>query len=500
MSSINADTAPYDAAVIDVGSNSVRLVLYRIEGRAVWTVHNEKVLAGLGRDLATTGRLNRKGVATALTALRRFNAIVERNPAAKVHVAATAAVREAADGGDFCRAVQDSCGLSPRVVSGGEEARLSALGVIGGAPDTRGLVGDLGGASLELVPVKNGRIADGVTLPLGPFGIPPEAKASPEATRAFLDKKLGKLKSRFGRDELNVVGGAWRTLAHLHMRLRAYPLEILHQYSFDAREIEETIAFAVRQSAASLASIEGFSRRRTETLPHAALVMEGLVRNLGVQRVTVSAFGLREGLLFDAMPPEVFARDPLIDGAAALGGRRELAEVLGANLQAWLGPVIRRLPPLFHGRDTALIAAACRLAELGSQMHPDHRADLIFDQVLRAPIPGVNHVERVFLAATLFSRHTASNNIRDPEVVGRLLDRPRLDRARAIGALIRLGCDLSGKNGAILADAPIAVADNRLRLAAADDRSEALMGEQVAKRLSFAATRLGLATETKVKS
>ncbi len=143
--------APRDAAVIDIGSNSVRLVVYRLEGRAIWTVFNEKVLAGLGRDLAKTGRLSPEGVIQTLQALKRFRAVLEAVNPAETFVVATAAAREAKDGQDFIDRVRDETGFVVRVLSGEEEAHYAAVGVLAGAPDADAVVGDLGGASLELV-------------------------------------------------------------------------------------------------------------------------------------------------------------------------------------------------------------------------------------------------------------------------------------------------------------------------------------------------------------
>jgi len=475
-----------DAAVIDVGSNSVRLVLYRIEGRAVWTVFNEKILAGLGRDLAITGRLSPGGVASALIALKRFRALLDASRPAQIFAAATAAIREAEDGPAFCRQVALETGLDLRVLSGKEEARYAALGVLAGAPGSHGLVGDLGGASLELIRVASGDLSDGVTLPLGPFAVGEPGRFDPDRIRAAVARSVDPIARRFSADTLNAVGGAWRNLALLHMRLAAYPLEIVHQYAIGRREVLDAARFISQQSKGSLERIEGISRRRVETLPHAALVLEALVDRLDIQQVVMSAYGLREGLLFEAMAREVRDRDPLIEGCAALGARKSLAEALGLSLEHWLAPAFDKLEPLFESdegrRDPVLLAAACRLADLGAQLHPDHRADLLFDQVLRAPIPGMNHAERAFLACAAFARHTAATTIPRPDMVARLLTPERYQRARALGSAIRLGCDLSGRSPDLLAHAHLEIRPNTVLLQADEGWAATLLGEQTAKR------------------
>ena len=479
-----------DAAVIDVGSNSVRLVLYRLDGRAIWTVFNEKVLAGLGRDLSATGRLAPDGVASALLALSRFAALLEARKPAHVFIAATAAVREAADGPAFCRRVEAETGLRMRVLSGEEEARYAALGVLAGAPGSEGLVGDLGGASLELTRLTDGAPGAGVTLPLGPFSLGGRGPFNAHRARAVADREIGAVAGAFSTDTLNAVGGAWRNLALLHMRMSGYPLSIIHQYEISRSDALQAARFIGQQSRGSLERVDGISRRRLEGLPHAAVVLETLVDRLDIQKVTLSAYGLREGLLLDALDHDVRALDPLVEGCAALGVRPALAEALGVALEAWLSPSFARLPPLFGGRDRILLSAACRLAEFGAQLHPDHRADLVFEQVLRAPIAGMDHAERLFLACAAFGRHTGAAVMPEPAIVNRLLTSERYVRARALGAAIRLGCDLSGRTPELLAHARLEIKPGAVVLQAEDGWTAMLFGEQTGKRAATLASLL----------
>jgi len=487
MSPSASSASQADVAVVDVGSNSVRLVMYRLDGRAIWTVFNEKVLAGLGRDIAATGRLAPEGAAQAMQALTRFQAIIAANRPAKVYAAATAAVRDARDGPDFVRRVQAETGLRLKVLTGAEEARYSALGVIAGSPRADGLVGDLGGASLELTRITGGEPGSGVTLPLGPFAFP--APFNPDAAKAAVARELRAISSGYAARTFNAVGGAWRTLAQLHMRLADYPLGIIHQYELSRADALEAARFIEGQSRGSLERIEGISKRRVETLPHAAAVLEGLIEGLGLQRVVLSAYGLREGLLFESMNRLTRQENPLVAGCAALGGRPQAAETLGAALDAWLQSAFERLEPAFGARDGVLLAAACRLADFGAQLHPDHRADLVFEQVLRAPIAGADHAERVFLACAAFGRHTASSVNPAPHIVGRLLTPERYQRARAIGAAVRLGCDLSGRGPDLLTRARLEFKPDAVILQAEAGWEVALLGDPVGKR---AATLAGL--------
>jgi exopolyphosphatase/guanosine-5'-triphosphate,3'-diphosphate pyrophosphatase len=486
---------PRQAAVIDVGSNSVRLVIYRLDGRAIWTVYNEKALAGLGRDLPTTGRLSTEGAELAMTAIRRYRALLDGWRGEDVTAAATAAVREAADGPAFLRRVREETGLEVQVLSGDEEARYAALGVLAGQPDAEGVVGDLGGSSLELIRLSLAGPEEGATLPLGPFALGAPRALDIERTRRVLDVAFAPFAQRFTASEFHAVGGAWRNLALLHMEMASYPLRVAHQYEMSRADALDVCRFVARQSRNSLERMQGLSKKRFETLPYAALALDALIEHLGVERIVISAFGVREGLLFDAMEPEMRRRDPLIAGCDALTSLRGAAPDLGGPLEAWLTPMFEKLPPVFGARDPVLLAAACRLADLGARLHPDHRADLAFEQVLRAPIAGMSHPERAFLASVVFARHTAATTTPEAQGLARVISAERRARARALGAAVRLGCDLTGRNPRLLEKSAVTIHGDRLTLTAARGWEDMLLGEQTAKRAQTLANILKLKLE-----
>ena len=491
-SAVPAYAATREFAAIDIGSNSIRLVLYRLEGRAIWTVFNEKVLAGLGRDMAATGRLSEDGAALALTALKRFAAVIDGVKPAQTFVAATAAVREAEDGLAFCERVAAETGLVIRVLSGEEEARYAALGVIAGMPLADGVAADLGGSSLELVGIEGGRVGRGVTLPLGPFSLASEGPFDVDALRETIAGRL-KPAGTYRTDTLYAVGGAWRTLAQVHMGHDRYPLHIVHQYVMEADEARDIARLIARSSRTSLERWKGLSKKRAETLPHAALVLEGLIDRLGLERIVLSAWGVREGLLFEALDEETAAADPLLAGCTALGARQGISPGLPGAIFGWIEPIITALPKAFGAkRDRVLADAACRLADLGARLHPDHRIELAFDQVLRAPIPGQTHAERAFLATAVNARYGGGTSTPEPDTIARLLDDDQKTAARALGLAIRLACDLSGRSPQLLVNAHIAVTDGVLVLSASDGYADVLLGEQTRRRGKALAEALGL--------
>jgi exopolyphosphatase/guanosine-5'-triphosphate,3'-diphosphate pyrophosphatase len=495
MSPGDSASAPRDVAVIDVGSNSVRLVLYRLEGRAIWTTYNEKVLAGLGRDLGATGKLSPPGVEAAMAALRRFKAVLDAAKPAEVFTAATAAVRDATDGPGFVQRVKNEVGLTLRILSGEEEARYAALGVLAGAPDCSGVVGDLGGASLELTRLEPGGPGDAVTLGLGPFALGFSGGDDPRKLRKQIEARVEAVADRFGGETFHAVGGAWRNLALLHMGISGYPLQIVHEYEMNRGEALTAARLILQLSPSSLERIPGVSRKRLETLPYAAAVLEVLVERLGIRRILTSAYGLREGLLYEAMAPDVREQDPLIAGSAALGGRLAADEGLGRALETWIAPAFSSLPKVFGERDKVLVAAACRLADLGATLHPDHRATLVFEQVLRAPIAGQTHAERAFLAVASFHRHTASETLPEPATISRILPEPNRRRARALGAAVRLGCDLSGRSSTLLSHSRISLDNGKLLLTTEPKWADMLLGEQTKRRAQALAQALGSSLE-----
>lgn len=485
--------ASCEAAVVDIGSNSVRLVIYRLEGRAIWTVFNEKVLAGLGKGLDQTGRLSSDGVRGALTAVRRFKAVLDAAQPTSVHVVATAAVRDAEDGPAFTAQIRRETGLEVRVLSGAEEGYFSALGVLAGDPQAAGVAGDLGGSSLELARIDGGGPADAVTLPLGPFSLGAPKPFDPGRVRLAVHAKLSAVAPRFRAREFHAVGGAWRAMALIHMAVSDHPLRIVQQHRMSASDALDVARFVAKQSRASLERIPGVAKKRAETLPYAAAVLESLVEQLGFERLIISAYGLREGLLFAAMPASIRERDPLVQGCSALGARQGAAEGLGPALADWLKPAFLDLPAEFsQTREAILIEAACRLADVGARLHPDHRADLAFAEVLRAPIAGQTHAERAFLAAAVHARYGGPPSLPERGVVERLLTESRRARARALGLAMRLGCDLSGRTPALLQESRVAIGGGKLIVTARPNWAHMLLGEQTAKRAGALAAALGL--------
>ena len=472
-------------AVIDIGSNSIRLVVYDGLKRAPLPVFNEKVLCGLGRGVEKSGRLNPDGKVQALDALERFAVLAAAMRVGRLDVIATAALRDAEDGPAFVDAIERRTGLTVRVISGEEEARLSAMGVLSGTPAADGLVGDMGGGSLELIRLDHGVIGEHVTTPLGPLRLMESGAVKQNGLIRTIDQhfeKLGWLSQVKGRP-FYPVGGGWRALAKLHMEQAKHPLHIIHHYTVPAGEAREFAALIAKQSRSSLEKMSG-SRRRVDTLPYAALVFERLLRAAQPSVVVFSAFGLREGHLFSLLSPETQRQDPLL--AAADDWAQRFGR-LGdpALLIAWTGG-------LFAGEDDAaarLRHAACLLSDVGWADHPDYRAEHAFLRVLRFPFPGVDHDERAFLALAVYARYTGTIDGPVTQGARALLSDAQALKALVLGLALRLAHTLTGGATALLQRTVLKVSGERLVLILPDDGSVP-SGEVVQRRLDALAKAL----------
>jgi exopolyphosphatase/guanosine-5'-triphosphate,3'-diphosphate pyrophosphatase len=482
---------PGRVAVIDVGSNSLRLVVFDKRSRCPVPVFNEKALPGLGRGLEKSGKLNPDGVKSALVNIARFVTMAEAMGVESLDLLATAAVRDADDGKTFAAEIEERTGRKVRIVSGEEEARLSAMGVIAGVPEADGLMGDLGGGSLELVQLDKGRIGQQVTLPLGPLRLIEATGGDLDAAQKLIDKQLEKLDwlSDIKGRTLYPVGGNWRGFARIHMEQTDYPLHMIHEYRMLRRDAEELARLLSRLGKRSLVDIVGVSRRRLETLPLGVLVLERLLKIAKPQRVLFSAYGLREGFLFSTLDEAAQAADPLLVGCADLAGADGRFGSVSDQLDDWIAPLFRSEG---HAR-ARLREAACLLSDIAWREHPDYRAEQAFTRALRLPVAGITHEERVTVAMILAIRYGGAVDAPFIDPLRSLVVDEDVNFAMRVGATIRLAYSLSGGTPHMLGLTAIERSGSKLVLHLPKD-GEALFGEAVQRRLDAVGRAFGLAT------
>lgn len=482
-----ADLRPRRWGVLDIGSNSVRLVIYDISGAAFSPIYNEKVLAGLGRSLRASGRLDPDGCEAGLAALSRFTLIAKGQGVEKLLIGATAALREASDAPQFIADVKAKTGLDITPISGAEEARLSAMGLMSALPGADGLAADLGGASLELIPLRRGRLSAGETFPLGPFKMLGKDQMSApldvKALQERIDMALAGKAFEKGR-KLYLIGGAWRNLAKLHQIRTDYPLRTLQAYALPPKNAEALARWAMSPGGqAEILASPVLSSRRAETLPYSAVLLEALLERLAPSEIIISTTGLREGLIYDALGPDIRARSALHDGCRDLA-RGNLQEPNFADpLYEFLKDASQDFPRAFsESREDALRKAACLLAGMGKGLHPAYRAELVFEDVLYAPLSGLTHSERAFLALTLYRSFTSRAEGPNDGAIERLLSPDQRRAAEIYGLAIRLAIVASGRSPDLLEAFTLKIENGKAALTVAPQQA-ALMSARVKHRL-----------------
>ncbi|MEO0399595.1 MAG: Ppx/GppA family phosphatase [Pseudomonadota bacterium] len=475
-------------AVIDIGSNSVRMVVYDGPLRAPFAICNEKSLCGLGRNMGPDGSLNPDAVAFALATLKRFRGLLNDYGAPVVYAVATAAVRSASDGEEFVRRA-NAIGFDIDVIDGAREAALAALGVLSYEPDAEGLVGDMGGGSLELIEVSGGALGSAISLPVGPLALMQQTDGDLKKAKTLIEDALDGCGWLAGKGEraLYTVGGAWRAIARIHMQLRNHPLSILHHYEVSAREAADVCRFIASQSRASLQEIPGIPRRRIETLPYAALVLSAVLMRAGVSKLLVSAGGLREGVIYDHLTTEERKADPLLSGAAFLAGRLSPTPSYGAA-------VARALAPLFQSADETdrrLVTAASTLIDAGAFFHPDLRGEHLYDTALRTPFYSIAHADRVALALALYTRHEGKDvySLERPEFT--LIPLARREWAIRLGLALRLLASFAPKSPAPLDGVTVSMRGETLVFSTPARRAD-LVQDLIIRRLDALATAFGV--------
>jgi exopolyphosphatase/guanosine-5'-triphosphate,3'-diphosphate pyrophosphatase len=479
-------------AVIDIGSNSVRLVVYEGLTRSPTPIFNEKVLAGLGREVQSTGLLAQDAVDKALKTLRRFRALCDRIGAQQVHVIATAACRDADNGKSFVQDAQKICRTKVEVISGKREAKLSALGVVSGFYQPNGIVGDLGGGSLELTDIRRHKVKTGITLPLGGLALQDiSAKSIKKAEKVVREALAGAHLLKDGRGRtFYAIGGAWRALARLHMWQHGYPLHVMHGYVIPAREAYEFAGLVHRVNPETLSQIEVVADARRPLLAYAALVLENLLEIARPKEVMISALGVREGLLYSMLDAEERRKDPLLVVSSELNLLRSRSPAHGEELIAWTDRFMASTGLDETVEERRLRHAACLLADIGWRAHPDYRGEQSLNIIANASFIALDHPGRTFLALAVFFRHVG---LIDDELSPRLRELASsrvLDRARILGAALRVAYLVSASTPGVLPMTPMTVARGRLVLRF-EKKTKDLAGERVFTRLRQLARLIG---------
>lgn len=479
--------------IVDIGSNSVRLVVYDGLTRTPIPLFNEKAVCALGSGLQQSGRLNPEGVEMALASVERFVHLARAMEVDRLDVLATAAARDAGDGPEFIRRLEERCDVKVRLLSGEEEARNAALGVLCSIPDADGMVADLGGGSLELVVVENHRCGTFSSMPLGVLRLQDQSGGDRARAVDIIDQHLAALDwlgQGRGRS-LYAVGGAWRTIARILIEQMNYPLHVLDNFTLSAPDALSLLDLMSRQSRKSLEKIPGVSKRRLATLPVAAMILERLVQVIQPSQLVFSVYGMREGQFFQNLPGPVREEDPLISACADLALAAGRFTEHARELMDWMSPLF----PNESGPLQRLRLAACLLGDIFWSEHPDYRAEQGLLKVLRLPFMGLSHTDRAALALAVYYRYTSSDDHPMAAQARLLLEDERVKRVRVIGNALRLGHTLSGGAPGLLARTRLKMTPERLVLEVPAGHP-VYSGDASARRFEKLAAVLGLANSS----
>ncbi len=449
-------------AVIDIGSNSVRLVVYSALTRTPIPLHNEKVICALGRGLEKTGRLNADGVGLAIETVARFVTLAKALGVVRVDAMGTAAVRDAADGAEFARTIEKRCKVKVQILSGKEEAERSAMGVLCGIPDADGITADLGGGSLELVQVGGGVIREPTTLPLGLLRLEEASDGNQSKALSIINKALDKHKwvAKGSGKTLYAVGGAWRALARVCIAQMDYPLHVLDNFTLDRQQAISLFDVIARLSSKSLEQIKGVPKSRLANLPLAAAILERLLVVSKPRDVVFSIYGMREGQFFNALPEATRKLDPLISIVEEIGRSAGRDPKTGRETFEWMSPLFKEE----SSAQLRLRLAACLLRDVWWTEHPDYRAEQAFLRVLRLPFLGLGHEDRAGLALALYYRYSATLSEPIVEQAHALLEEPRIHRVKTAGFAMRLAYALSAGGPGVLCKTSLQVEGKKLIL------------------------------------
>lgn len=467
-------------AVIDIGSNTVRLVIYGGPERAPIVVHNEKVTAKLGRSLAETGRLSGKGVNAALAALARFRMLLDLEQVDSLDIVATAAARDASDGPQFLQQVA-ALGFQPRLLSGEEEAETSALGVIAAFPGAQGIVADLGGGSLELIDIDGEDSRHGVSLPMGTLRLPQLREKGPRGFSRFVASQLDATDWEAEPDAtLYLVGGSFRSLGKLALSQSGLTIDDPHGHSQDR---DAAVAFArriARLPAEELGPGTGIAASRLASMPHTAALLDALLARLQPKRIVYSAWGLREGMLYRSLEPGVRAQDPLLAGVSAFAQRQGVSLKDAARVAAWT--------TLDGAEADRLHVAATLLALAAAYLEPNLRASHGVEWAMRKRWLGVERRDQALLGATVLA---SCGRLALPPDIGLLADAKDLHEAQARGLAIRLCRRFSSFAKRSLSDCSLTIEQGHLTMSMAPPLG-VLVNEGVLRDLKILASHLGV--------
>lgn len=448
--------------VIDIGSNSIRLVVYDDLSRAPFPRFNEKSMVALGVGIGEDGRFSADTISRALYAIVRLSSIAQAMEVERVDVLATEATRRASNGHELIDAIREQTGLETRILTGEEEAFYSAHGVISGFYQPKGMFGDIGGGSLEVAEVITDSVGTRMTsMPLGALPVTAKLQEGYGNAKKWVDEILTEhLPPMLTNPVFYAVGGGWRALARIHIAMNDLPIRVVHGYEVPAEDIRTLARDIAKMSPEQVAALPDVPSRRISTLPASALVMSRVLRKLAPDTVAFSAYGLREGWLYKQLDDAEQYRDPLLECAQAIGLPVARVPAFSEALGKWTDD-------LFPGetqQEKRLRLAVCALTDIAWREHEKVRATDSFLRLLQFPFVGLSHPERAFISVAILARYAGKVDDSVRSTTSGLLTASELRRAEILGCALLLGHRFSASVPEILTHARLRIDADAVRL------------------------------------
>ena len=438
-------------AVIDIGSNSARIVVYHLEGGlSTQILASSRGSLRLVRELDATHRLSREAQERAFTALQDFRAIALGAGATRTFALATAAVRDAENGQAFMAEVKKRFGFDVRILSGEEEARYGFLGAVGGLPVDHGVLFDVGGGSMQVTRFRQRRVMHAVSLPLGSLRLsdaflksdPPsdgEVRRLSDHARSLLEE-AGVAPLEPG-ESLVGTGGTLRNLAKVDLRSRDYPVTRLHGYLLTRKRLKEVLELGTERKLKKRGDISGLNEDRGDSIVGGGLAIAALVRLLEADEVWVSGQGVREGLARSLTSEDLPSpRDVRTASVRALAARFAGWEAESASRRAAIAEALLSALDLAPDQDVkeGLLHAAA-LLDVGRSVDYFDRHEHVADIVLATDLLGFSH-RGIALVSSIV--RAAGDEDAKPRSYAPLVTPKDEEAVRRAGALLALADDI----------------------------------------------------------
>ncbi len=444
-------------AVLDIGSNSIRMVIYEHQTRALTPLYNEKSACALGQGVALSGLLNEDNMQKALKTMRRFALVIKLMRVKDVYCVATSAVREAKNGKDFTQKVEEITGVKVQILSGKQEAYYAALGAYAGIYKTSDsevkIVGDLGGGSLELACLKNSAVGNEETFELGVIRLAENSGHNLALADEIAKEKIQPyLQSLADAEIFYAIGGSWRALAKLHQIFYNYPLHMILNYQVEAKNMIEFCDEIIdeHKKSGSFSGSELVSSSRRKLLPFGAIVLRNILKAGVFKKLIFSTLGVREGYLYSRLDESEKNSDPLLQLCEEMSILRARSPKHSKELIEFTDSFYKAYDNSETYQQKRLRKAACFLADIGWRGHPDYRGEQSVNLVAYGALIGIDHADRAYLAQILMYRYMGLKRKYSSDNLLLLSKEEASSRAKIIAGIFRVAFPLSAGMSGIL--------------------------------------------------